>query len=124
MKRLQKPGARWLAGILALVMAFVFAAPPAGAAEAVAETAAEVQTPTSDNSLAQQPTLLAMADAKVREADPAEAMAVAPAQDNQMTADKPFLKSGKGIAAIALLVAGTIVVAHSRSSDRPTSPVR
>jgi hypothetical protein len=99
-------------------MVFAFAAPPAGAAEGTTQA----PTPTSDTASADQPTLLAMADAKVQDANPAEAMARA--QDNQMTADKPFLKSGKGLAAVALLVAGTILVAYSRSNDRITSPVR
>jgi hypothetical protein len=99
-------------------MVFVFAAPPAGAAEGTTEA----QPVTSDETAADQPTLLAMADAKVQEADPAEAMA--PAQSETMTADKPFLKSTKGILAVSLLVAGTILVGYSRSNDRPTSPVR
>jgi hypothetical protein len=100
-------------------MVFVLVAPPAGAAEGTAEA----QAATSDNPPAEQPTLMAMAEAKVREADPAAVVAPA-AQQPEMSADKPFLKSPKGILAVSLLVAGTILVAYSRSNDRPTSPVR
>jgi hypothetical protein len=120
MKRYSKPGARGLAGALALVMVFVFAAPPAGAAEGTAEA----QPSTTDNPQAEQPTLLAMAEAKVRAADPAKAQAVPPAEETEIAGDKPFLKSPQGILAVSLLVAGTIFVAYSRSNDRPTSPVR
>ena len=64
MKPHSTPGARWLAGALALIMAFAFAAPPAVAAEG----ATEAQAPPSDNPPAETPTLLAMADAKIRQA--------------------------------------------------------
>jgi len=119
MKRLSKPAARMLAGALALVMALVFAAPPAVAAEGVAEA----PVPASDSAQAVKPTLAASVEATVNAADPAAALAQAE-QANLDSGHKPFIKSPQGIAAVALLVAGTVLYAYSRKNDRPTSPVR
>jgi hypothetical protein len=58
----------------------------------------------------------------VQATDPAEA--VAPAQTNQTGSGQSFIKSPQGIAALALLVGGTVLVAYSRSNDRPKSVVR
>ena len=118
MKRLSRPAAKVLAGALALVVALVFAAPPAVAAEGSAEPAT-----TTDAPQAVKPTLAASVEATVNAADPAAALAQAE-QASLDSGDKPFLKSPGGIAAVALLVAGTILVAYSRKNDRPTSPVR
>ena len=121
MKRYSSPAARVLAGGVAFLMAFALAAPPALAAEGVAW-----QSPTESQSFeaptTEQPTLVAMAAARVQSTDPAEA--VAPAQTNEMESHGSFIKSPQGIAAVALLVGGTILVAYSRKNDRPTSPVR
>jgi hypothetical protein len=118
MKRSSKPAVRVLAGALALVMVFVFAAPPAGAAEGTAEA----PIPKSDTSLAEQPTLLAMADAKVQAADPADA--IAPAQTSEVAAGRSFIKTPEGIAAVILVAVGTALVFAKRETDRTTSPVR
>jgi len=122
MKRYSSPAARVLAGAVAFLMAFALAAPPAVAAEAEGEVPSPTESQTFDSPTAEQPTLVAMAEARVQSTDPAEA--VAPAQANEMDSHGSFIKSPQGIAAVALLVAGTILVAYSRKNDRPTSPVR
>ena len=122
MKRHPRPAARVLAGALAILMAFALSAPPAAAAEGEGEVQSPAESQSFEPPTAEQPTLVAMAEARVQSTDPAEA--VAPAQANEMDSGGSFLKSPQGIAAVALLVAGTILVAYSRSNDRPTSPVR
>ena len=122
MKRYSSPAARVLAGAVAFLMAFALAAPPAVAAEAEGEVPSPTESQTFDSPTAEQPTLVAMAEARVQSTDPAEA--VAPAQTNQADSNQSFIKSPQGIAALALLVGGTILVAYSRKNDRPTSPVR
>jgi len=121
MKRHSRPAARAFAG-LALLMAFALAAPPAVAGEAVGEVPSPTEGPSAEPPTAPQPTLVAMAEARVQATDPADA--VAPAQSNEMDSGQSFIKSPQGIAAVALLVGGTILVAYSRSNDRPKSVVR
>ena len=122
MNRHPRPAARVFAGALALLMAFALAAPPAVAAEGAVEVPSPTESQSFEAPTAEQPTLVAMAEARVQSTDPAEA--VAPAQANEMESHGSFIKSPQGIAAVVLLVAGTIMVAYSRKNDRPTSPVR
>ena len=122
MNRHSKPGARVLAGALAFVMAFALAAPPAVAGEGAGEVPSPTESPSFEPPTAEQPTLVAMAEARVQATDPAEA--VAPAQANEPASGQSFIKSPQGIAAVALLIGGTILVAYSRSNDRPKSVVR
>ena len=122
MRRHSKPATRALASALAFLVAFALAASPAVAAEAETKAQSPTQSQAFDSSTAETPTLVALAEARVQSTDPAEA--VAPAQTNQATSDRSFIKSPQGIAAVALLIGGTILVAYSRSNDRPTSPVR
>jgi hypothetical protein len=122
MRRHSKPATRALASALAFLVAFALAAPPVAAAEAETEAEGPTPSPAFDSYPAEAPTLVAMAEARVQSTDPAEA--VAPAQTNQASSDRSFIKSPQGIAAVALLVGGTILVAYSRKNDRPTSPVR
>ena len=121
MKRHSRPAARVLAGAVAFLMAFALAAPPAVAAEG-AEAQSPIETQSFEAPTTEQPTLVAMAEARVQSTDPAEA--VAPAQTSELDSHGSFIKSPQGIAAVVLLVAGTVLVAYSRKNDRPTSPVR
>jgi len=122
MKRHSRPAARAFAGALSLLMAFALAAPPAVAGEGAGEVPSPTEGPSAEPSTAAPPTLVAMAEARVQATDPADA--VAPAQSNEMDSGQSFIKSPQGIAAVALLVGGTILVAYSRSNDRPKSVVR
>jgi hypothetical protein len=122
MNRHPKPAARVLAGALIFLVAFALAAPPAVAAESETEAQSPTESPALNSPTAERPTLVAMAEAQVQATDPAEA--VAPAQTNQTGSGQSFIKSPQGIAALALLVGGTILVAYSRSSDRTKSVVR
>jgi hypothetical protein len=120
MKRHPKPKARALAGALAILTTFALTAPPAAAETGAEASPAESTAPPP--SAAESPGLLATAEARIQSSDPAEA--VAAAQASEMTSEKSFLSSPQGIAAVALLVGGAVLVAYSRSNDRPTSPVR
>ena len=122
MNRHPRPAARVLAGSLAFLMAFALAAPPAVAAEGAGEVPSPTESQSFEAPTAEQPTLVAMAEARVQATDPAEA--VAPAQTSETESGGSFIKSPQGIAAVALLIGGTIMYAYSRKNDRPTSPVR
>jgi hypothetical protein len=102
-----------LAGVLVLILGLTLASPPAFAAEAQATAPA-------------QP-LAAAAAAKV-EAMPAAVLAqaaqAAPTPAAPTTGGKPFLKSTKGIIAVALMVTGVTWAAISRSQDAVHSPAR
>ena len=99
--------ARFLAAGLAVVVGLTFVAPPAFAAEAA---------------IPAQP-LTAAAAAKVG-AIPASALAqaTAPAQPAAAEASKPFLKTGKGAAAVTLIVAALAMTFVSFGKDRVQSP--
>jgi hypothetical protein len=122
MKRHSRPAARVLAGAVAFLTAFALAAPPAVAGEGAGEGPSPTESPSLEPPSAERPTLVAMAEARVQSTDPADA--VAPAQARQADSGGSFIKSPQGIAAVALLVAGTVLYAYSRQNDRPTSPVR
>jgi hypothetical protein len=122
MKRYSSPAARGLAGVVALLMAFALAAPPALAGEEAGEVPSPTESQSFEPPTAERPTLVAMAEARVQSTDPADA--VAPAQTSETSSGGSFIKSPQGIAAVALLVGGTILYAYSRKNDRPTSPVR
>ena len=68
MKRYSSPAARVLAGGVAFLMAFALAAPPAVAAEAEGEVPSPTESQTLDSPTAEQPTLVAMAEARVQSA--------------------------------------------------------
>jgi hypothetical protein len=105
--------ARPLAGLLALVVGLVLAAPPVFAAE-----------PTPDPSPTPRPTLAEAAAAAV-DALPsgtvAAAAQTAPAP-SPAPEGKSFFKTGKGAVALALLAAGLGYTAYSMSHDRVKSP--
>lgn len=122
MTRYSSPAARVLAGAVAFLMAFALAAPPAVAAEAEGEVPSPTESQTFDSPTAEQPTLVAMAEARVQSTDPAEA--VAPAQTNEADTGKSFIKTPQGIAAVVLIAVGTALVFKKREDDRVTSPVR
>lgn len=122
MTRHTKPPTRAPASALAFLMAFALAAPPARAAEAETAAPSPAESQALSSPTTERPTLVALAEARVQSTDPAGAVALA--QANEMTSERSFFKSPQGIAAIALLVGGTILVAYSRSHDRPRSVVR
>jgi len=107
---------------LALLLAFAFAIPPAAASEVVAKAPAQTPNPPQ----AEQQTLTAAVAAKVEAMDTAEVAAMAPVQDAGTTTESSgsFLKSPKGVAAVALVVVGIAFSFYKRNNDRITSPVR
>jgi hypothetical protein len=128
-KRNPKLWAKALAGALAVVMALVFAAPPAVASEIAVK--APDQTPASQAveptpPEVERPTLAAAVAAKVETMDTAEAVAPAAMQAAGEPSEDAgsFFTSPKGIAAVVLVVAGSALVFYKRSDDRITSPVR
>jgi hypothetical protein len=105
--------ARPLAGLLALVVALVFAAPPAFAAE-----------PTPDPSPTPRATLAEAAAAAVDAlpaATVAQAAQAAPAPP-PAPEGRSFFKTGKGAAVLVLMAAGLGYTAYSISHDRVKSP--
>lgn len=122
MKRDSKPWARSLAGALALLLAFAFAVPPAAASEVVVKAPAQTPNPPQ----AEQPTLTEAVAAKVEAMDTAQAVEMAPVQDAVAMPESSgsFLKSPKGVAAVALVAVGIAFSFYKRSNDRITSPVR
>jgi hypothetical protein len=105
--------ARLLAGASALIVGLTLVAPPAFAAEAAA--------------VADPRPIAAAAAAKV-EAIPAASLAqaaqAAPPATPDAAADKPFLKTTKGVLALALLGGTLGYMAYSFSNDRVSSPQR
>lgn len=108
--------ARPLVGILAVVVGLTLATPPAFGADAQ----------TSVPAAPARQTLAAAAAAKV-EAMPAAALAQATqVTPTPPTSGKPFLKTGKGVTVLVLLVAGVGYTAYSAVHDRDPvkSPIR
>jgi hypothetical protein len=105
--------ARPLAGLLALVVALVFAVPPAFAAE-----------PAPDPSPTPRVTLAEAAVAAVDALPAATLMQVAQAAPTPSPAPegRSFFKTGKGAAVLVLLAAGVGYTAYSFSHDRVKSP--
>jgi hypothetical protein len=106
--------ARLLAGALAMTVGLTFVAPPAFAATPApgplaAAAAAKVES--------------APAEALVQAAQAAPAVQAAPAAAAS-TGDKPFLKTTKGVLALALLAGGLGYTVYSFSNDRVSSPQR
>ena len=102
--------ARLLAGALALVVGLTFVAPPAFAG--------------GTGALVTPRPITAAAIAKV-EALPAAALAqAAQAPATAPTAEKPFFKSGKGIAALVLTIGATAWLVQSRIDNKVSSPGR
>jgi hypothetical protein len=106
-----------LTGALALILGFAVASPPALAAEAPAAEPART-------------TLAQAAAAKVAAMDPlavtastieTPAIQATPAEREQ-TPKKPFFKTGKGLAAAALLAGGLAITFVSFGNDRVKSP--
>lgn len=99
----------FVAGALAFALALPLAAPPAAAAD-------------PRRASAPQP-LREAAEAYVANADLGRARAAqetAPAAGRD--ADKPFFKTGRGIAAAVLMTAGLAWLFYTKSHDRVTSP--
>ena len=117
MRHHSTPWARTLAGSLALLVAFAFAAPPAYGADA---TAPKPVPP-------KQGTLAAAAAAKLATLDTSEAVSLAATQTpapSQPDDPGSFFKSSRGLAVLVLMVAGTAGVIYYRGQDRIKSPVR
>jgi hypothetical protein len=118
MIRIPRCRARPLAGILAVILSFAGIGPVALAGE----------PPATDTT----PTTLAQAvAAKVAAMDPATAAALTvdtaaaqatPAEEETRPRQKPFFKTGKGIAAAALMAGGLAVTFVSFGNDRVKSP--
>jgi hypothetical protein len=108
-----------LTGALALILGFAVASPPALAAEAAAAEPART-------------TLAQAAAAKVAAMDPLAVtastietpatQATSPERDEIPTPKKPFFKTGKGIAAAALMAGGLVITFVSFGNDRVKSP--
>jgi hypothetical protein len=111
------PWVRALAGSLALLVAFAFSAPPAYGAE----VAAPKPVP------AKPGTLAAATAAKLATLDTSEAVSLATTQTpaaGQPDDPGTFFKSSRGLAVLALMVAGMAGVVYYRGQDRIKSPVR
>ena len=106
--------ARLLAGALALVVGSTLVAPPAFAASPAPGPLAAAATAKVES---------APAEALVQAAQAAPAVQAAPAAAVP-TGDKPFLKTTKGVVALALLAGGLGYMAYSFSNDRVSSPPR
>ena len=96
--------ARLLSGALALLVGVMLSAPPAFAAGAAKPLAAAAATKVA--------------------AIPSAALAQAAQPAAQPAADKPFLKSGKGALALALLAGALGYTFYSFSHDRVKSPAK
>jgi hypothetical protein len=105
--------ARLLTGALALIVGLTLVAPPALAAEAAAVA---------------DPRPIAAAATALVEAMPVASLAQAaqapPATAPAETGDKPFLKTGKGALALALLAGSVGYTIYSFSNDRVKSPAK
>lgn len=106
--------ARLLAGGLSLIVGLTLAAPPAFAASPAPGPLAAAATAKVES---------APAEALVQAAQAAPAVQAAPAA-TVPTGDKPFLKTTKGVLALALLAGGLGYTVYSFSNDRVSSPQR
>lgn len=105
--------ARLLAGALAMTVGLTLVAPPAFAATPAPGPLAAAATAKVEE---------APAEALVQAAQAAPAVQTAPAAAS--TGDKPFLKTTKGVLALALLAGGLGYTVYSFSNDRVSSPQR
>jgi hypothetical protein len=106
--------ARLLAGALAMTVGLTLVAPPAFAATPAPGPLAAAATAKVES---------APAEALVQAAQAAPAVQAAPAAAAS-TGDKPFLKTTKGVLALALLAGGLGYTVYSFSNDRVSSPQR
>ena len=109
--------ARLLAGALAMTVGLTLVAPPAFAATPAPGPLAAAATAKVESAPAEALVQAAQA------AQAAPAVQAAPAA-TVPTGDKPFLKTTKGVIALALLAGGLGYTVYSFSNDRVSSPQR
>jgi hypothetical protein len=106
--------ARLLAGTLAIIVGLTLVAPPAFAGAPAPGPIAAAATAKVE----------AIPAASLAQAAPAAQAAPTPATTPAEATDKPFLKTGKGVLALALLGGTLGYMAYSMSNGRVKSPAK